>query len=302
MTWFRSSFEWAGDLYTRWFADWLHVDFLIRTAILLFMLWLIIYVVSLIFKFVLGPLAVLLYVNVLKRSWNFLVTETLHEWIYINYYSKGDTRHIDLYMRLCDRVKRNRATLTSTGYGAILEGGRVRRLGNGLMVAAAVIVTLWVGAFGLNQEYAMPAWVGALEADSGSETNSQAQDDQGQENETEDTENDAQTNLSEDISEPETGGGTADIYTPGMVRPSQLPQGQIIFGLTEEAAAAGARLRDGPGIDTTVIEMLFGYDLLIYLGEYVQDGDVSALYWLFVRTPSGMEGYIASQLLTLQQV
>jgi len=297
MTWFRSSFEWAGDLYVRLFADWLHVDFLIRTAILLLMLWLIIYVASLIFKYILGPILVLLYVNVIKRAWNFLVIETLHEWIYINYYSKGDTRFRDLYMRLCDRVKHNRAMLDSTGYRAILKNGRVRRLGNGMMIAAAVIATLWVGAFGLNQEYARPAWVGVTTPEPTGESDDGYPGDADAYTHEDDAYNDEQ----DGTGQTEDGRDTTDIYPPGMVVPGRLPaEGQVIFSLTEDAALAGARLRDGPGIDSTVIEMLFGYDLLVYLGQYIEDSDVRALYWLRVRTPSGTEGYIASQLLYLQ--
>ena len=158
MSWFRVSFERAGDLYRYLFADWLHVDFIIRTVILLLMVWLVIYVASLLFKYVLGPLMVLIYVNVLKRAWNFFFTETIHEWIYINYYSKGDSQFTNWYYRLADRVKRNRAALSSGGYAGILKRGRVRRLGNYMMVAVGIICTLWILAFALNQEYVSPVW------------------------------------------------------------------------------------------------------------------------------------------------
>jgi len=284
MTWFRASFEWARDLYAAWFADWLHVSFLIRTIILLLMLWLIIFVGAQVFKFFLGPLIVLIYVNVFKRIWNFLVTETLHEWIYINYYSKGDSKHSDRYMRLCDKVKRNRAILSDTSFKGIIVRGNVRKLGNYMMLSAALIVALWVGAFGLSQEYAMPAWVGGV-------TNiPEETSDYEEYADPDDTDSDNETE-NDDIAEPE------EVYFPDMVTPSRFPsEGQVIFSLTDEASIEGARLRDGPGTGTVVIEMLFGYELLTYMGYYIPDEDVATLYWLRVTTPSGTEGYIASHL------
>jgi len=287
MTWFRSSFEWAGDLYARWFADWLHVDFLIRTAILLLMMWLVIFVAALIFKYLLGPLVVMVYVNIIKRAWNFFFIETGQEWIYINYYSKGDPKFSNMYMRLCDKAKHNRAALSAAGYSSILRRGRVRKLGNSMMIAVGIIVTLWVGAFGLNQEYVMPAWGAGVTP----EVNDNNEPEDYEIDEPTDDEND-EDNEQENNEESPT-----NIYTPGQISPGLFPQGEhIIFSLTEEAGSEGARLRDGPGTDTTVIEMVFGYDLLVYLGYYVPDAGVDTLYWLRVRTSSGTEGYIASQL------
>jgi len=294
MTWFRASFEWAGDLYATLFADWLHVGFLIRTVIILLMLLIVIFVAAQLFKFVFGPLIVLVYVNVVKRAWNFLVTETLHEWIYINYYSNGDTKHAEWYMRLCDRVKRNRAVLSDTGFKSILGRGRVRKLGNYLMISAAIVAALWVGAFGLSQEYAMPAWAGNIASDA-------AQNDDIDEYagyvEPEEPEADNETDEAGNTEESQT---PRDIYIPGMVSPRSFPaEGQIVFALTEAAGDEGARVRDGPGTGTVVIEMLFGYDLMTYMGYYIPDSDVATLYWLRVSTPSGTEGYIASHLVTV---
>jgi len=283
MTWFRSSFEWAGDLYAAWFADWLHVSFLIRTVILLMMLWLMIFVTAQAFKFAIGPFIVLFYVNVIKRAWNFLVTETLHEWIYIKYYSNGDSKFSDWYLRLCDRVKRNRAILSDTTFKGIMKRGKVRRLGNYMMLSAGIIMTLWVGAFGLSQEYAMPAWAEGVTADP-------IEPDEPEIDEPE----------IDDESDLEAEPAIEDIYIPGIVSPSRFPsEGQIIFALTEAAGTEGARLRDGPGTGTIVIEMLFGYELMTYMGYYIPDSDVATLYWLRVATPSGTEGYIASHLVTV---
>jgi len=262
------------------------------------MCWLIIFVAVLIFKYVLGPLMVLIYVNILKRAWNFFFTETVHEWIYINYHSKGDPKFSNLYMRLCDKVKHNRAVLSYTRYKNIMRQGRVRKVGNHLMIYTGIIATLWIGAFGLNQEYAMPAWAGSTP--DVRENNGQAEypgpDETPQDNNgavSDNNETNGETN-NENNGESV---GAADIYPPGLLSPGHFPaDGQVIFALTDEAGSDGARLRDGPGTATTVIEMLFGYDLLIYLGFYAPDPDVETLYWLQVRTPSGAEGYIASQL------
>ncbi|MCL2571328.1 MAG: SH3 domain-containing protein [Defluviitaleaceae bacterium] len=294
MTWLRSSFEWAGDLYTTWFADWLHVDFVIRTVILLLMLWLIIFVLAQLFKFIIGPFVMIIYVNIFKRAWNYLVTETMQEWLYINYYSVGDTKFINTYMRLCDRVKRNRAILASTRYSSIMRRGRVRRLGNYLMITTAIIVALWVGAFGLNQEYAMPAW--AAMPSPGPNQTTEPEDNYADSNETGNESGDNEIDDNE-ANDNDDNPATSDIYPPGMINPSQFPEGvQVILGLTLEAGYDGARVRDGPGTDSTVIEMLWGYDLITYLGHYVPDADMETLYWLRVRTPLGTVGYIASQL------
>jgi len=281
MTWFRNSFKWAGELYASWFADWLHVNFVARTIILLLMLFLIIFVIAQIFKFILGPLVVFVYVNVFKRAWNFLFVESIQEWIYINYYSKGDLKFSAWYMRLCDRAKANRTILSDTTLAGIYRKGKIRRLGNYLMLTAGVIAALWVVAFGLSQEYAMPAWAGVLP----SETSPIEENEDQYPNIIDETEY-------ENDEEPEE-----EIYIPGMIRPGLLPSGsQVFLALTEESAIEGARLRDGPGTGTIVIEMLFGHELMVYLGNYVPDEDVATLYWLRVRTNEGTEGFIASHL------
>ena len=293
MTWIRSSFQWAEGLYSRLFADWLHINFVIRTVLLLLMLWLIIYVAALIFKYLAGPFVVLVYINIFKRAWNFLITETIQEWIYIHYYSKGDMKYSSLYLRLTDRVKHNRTVLSYNKYKGILHQGRVRRLGNQMMITAGIIVTLWVAAFGLNQEYAMPAWA----ANENPQESSARDDDQGQGQahpEPDESENNDENENTEAPSLPDN-----DIYVPGLIRPGQLPAGTINLALTEEARE-GARLRSGPGTaGTTVIEWLWGEGLLTYLGYYVPDPDVETLYWMRVLSPSGMEGYIGSHLVEI---
>jgi len=250
------------------------------------MLWFIIYVAAQLFKFVIGPFFILLYINAIKRVWNYFFVESIQEWIYINYYSKGDLKYSAWYMRLCDKSKANRAALVDTSLQGIYKRGKVRRVGNYLMLSVGLIAAMWVGAFGLSQEYAMPAWTGNLPQDQVHTPDYEAYE----------TYYDYESNNyneradSQEYIEDE-------LYIPGVVRPSLFPSlSQVFFALTEEASYEGARLRDSPGTESVVIEMLFGYELLMYLGYYVPDEDVVALYWLHVRTPSGTEGFIASQL------
>jgi len=152
------------------------------------------------------------------------------------------------------------------------------------MIAAAIVATMWVWAFGLSHEYAMPVWQGVT-------TNPVEDNDYEEENSLDNGEN--------YIDEGHETPADTVLYVPGMINPSIFAPGEtVIFSLSEEASMDGARLRDGPGTtDTTVIEMLFGHDLLVYLGQYAQDTDLETLFWLRVRAPSGMEGYIANQLL-----
>jgi len=292
MAWFRSSFEWAGDLYSRVFADWLHINFIIRTIILLLMLWLIIFVAGLVFKFVLGPLAVLIYVNVIKRAWNFLVTETLHEWLYIKYYSQGSPRFANWYLRLCDRVKHNRTILSNSGFSGIFHRGRVRVMGTRMMIVATVIATMWVVAFGLNQEYAAPAWVGVDVT-----TNTNNEDD----NVITDTDDYPEPDNTEDEYESDIYNDNDDINE--FISPGQFPLGsQVALVLAEHVQEEGARLWDMPSLsEGTVVEMLWGDEPLTFLGYYVADSDVDALYWLRVRAPSRAEGYIGSQLVEVAE-
>ena len=284
MSVFQTSFDWASNLYADWFADWLHISFIIRTVILALMLLIVIFVAGQLFKYVLGPIIVLIYVHIFKRMWNFFITESIHEWLYIRYYSKDNVEYSNVYLNLCDKVKRNRAVLKYTGYRSILRNGRVRKLGNGLIISLCVISVMWVVAFGLSDEYAQlaVAIVEPPQTDGPTPPAGTTNND--------DVDNEHQ-NEAERIP-------SYTVYYPGFIIPALLPPGtQIMLTLTDNAREGGARLRDGPGISGfTVIEVLWGYDLLIYLGNYVQDEDVDMLYWLHVLSPTGLEGYIASQL------
>ncbi|MCL2379037.1 MAG: SH3 domain-containing protein [Defluviitaleaceae bacterium] len=275
MNWIQSSFGRAEGLYGRLFADWLHINFVVRTVLLLLMIWLMIFIGALIFKYAVGPLLLLAYINVILRAWNFLVVETVQEWIYIHHYSKGSPRFSSLYMQLTDRAKRNRKILSNNEQKAPLRQRRIRRLGNQMMITAGVIVAMWVVAFGINQEYTAPAWVAGANVNENNEPdeNQQEPDETGANDETENHEN-----------------------IPGSHTPGLFPNGAQTLTLTQDARE-GARLRSGPGTaDTVVIEMLWGDELLTYLGYYIADADVDTLYWIRVRSQAGAEGYIGSHL------
>ena len=286
MRWIQASFNRMEGIYARLFADWLHISFIMRTVMLILMLWIIIIIGALAFKYVIGPLLMRFYINVMLRAWNFIVVETVQEWIYIHHYSKGSPRFSGLYMRLTDSAKHNRALLAGGEENAVLQRKRVRRFGNQMMVAACVIVAMWVVAFGINQEYTAPVWVASGDADENA-----GPDDNGPEPQDASTGDESDDNA--------TPHDANDI--PGLVRPGQFPDGaQISMALTGDAQVEGARLRNAPGTaDSVVIEMLWGDETLVYLGHYVADADVDTLYWLRVRSLSGEVGYIGSHLVVL---
>jgi len=188
-------------------------------------------------------------------------------------------------MRLTDRAKRNRAVLSGSQEAKAARRGRIRRLGTQMMITAGVIAAMWVVAFGINQEYAVPAWAASSYTgeENGPEDYNAPPGNEGAD-EDGDAENDEITSYYEE-------------YNPGMVRPRRFPEGvQLSFILTYEARD-GARLRSGPGTaDTVVIEMLYGDEILEYLGYYTADAYVDTLYWIHVRSQAGVVGYIASHL------
>lgn len=277
----RLTFEWAGDLYGRWFADWLHVHFLIRTVLLLFALWLIIFLAAQLIQYFIAPVFLMFFYYVIFRAWNFLFVETSYEWLYIHYYSRDKPKFSSLYSKLYDKVKHNRIILSHTKYKGMLL--RSRRFATQLMVICAVAATLWVSAFGLHHEYVASAMV-VIEREVNE--NSYALED-------------------DSIDGRE---GKFDLYNEEVLYYSPP---DILFYPFEwrkyavlalnEAGREGARLRDGPGISgQIIIEILWDDDTLIYLNKYVPDAYVNGLFWLRVQSPGGTVGYISSQLIEVE--
>jgi len=298
MAFIRTSFDWAGNLYVSWFSEWFHVHFLIRTVIILLLLWLMIYIIVQLFHYVIAPIFLLFYYNVLFRFWNFLFVETPQEWIYIHYHSKDKPDFNDTYFRLCDKTRRNRLILSHSRYVDIIS--KTRKVATRLLAMFCVIATLWAMSFGLHYEYAVPAWGGQnsnITDDNHTTTPPAAVIPTPIPTATPTTE----TNINDFIDEDETGNeDIEDIPNDieyGYLNPANIPPYINVFFMLNESGSSGARLRDAPSISqSTIIEIVWLDAVLEYLHQFVQDEDVRGLYWLRVVSPSGTEGYISSQL------
>ncbi|MCL1884527.1 MAG: SH3 domain-containing protein [Defluviitaleaceae bacterium] len=265
MTIIRTTFDWAGELYGRIFADWLHIHFLIRTVLILFVMLLGVFLLAQFVKYVAAPIILMIFYHVFFRAWNYLFVETPHEWIYIKYHSQDRPNFAKTYLRLCDKVKRNRMILSHTKYKGIVI--RSRRFSMQFMVVLAVTVTLWASAFGLHFQYATP--VVAI------------------------------------VNEPEIEYIPAEeeyipeeiiVFAEEVFLPEYFAENSVLA--LNEQGSQGARLRDGPGItDSTIIEIVWDDDELIFLNEYEPDVYVNGMFWLLVQSPSGTIGYISSQLI-----
>ena len=155
MTIIRTTFDRAGDMYNTLFEDFLHIHFMMRTVLLLLIIWLIIYVFAQILQYVLMPILLMTWYHVFFRAWNYFFVETPHEWIYIRYHSKDKPNFAALYLRLCDRVRKNRLIISHSRYSGMVR--RSQRFAAVLMIICFTISTLWIGAFGLHTEYAASA-------------------------------------------------------------------------------------------------------------------------------------------------
>jgi len=298
---FTRTFNWAGDLYQQWFGDWLHIHFLIRTVLLLVMLWLVIYIAAQLIRYVIAPVLLMFFYHVLFRVWNFIAVESLHEWLYIRYHSKDKPNFNKLYLRLCDKVKKNRLILNHAKYKGMVW--RSKRLTTRLMVFCGVVATLWVVAFGLHLEFAdtyEPAMVISNETTAESE------------NEESDNDYDGHT-----YDEYESNGYTAEyspesplITQPPAAPPTPPPPptwldyytpGAEIILVLNETGREGSRLRSGPGVaNYTVLEILFDNDRLMYMRAYTPCAYEDGEFWLRVLSPSGTVGYISSVLVDVQ--
>jgi len=279
MTIIRTTFDRAGELYTHLFSDWLHINFIVRTILLLLITWLIIYLGVQFFQYILAPLLMLFYYHVIFRVWNYFAVETPQEAMYIKY-SQNDEPYSERFLQLCDRVKKNRTTLAHAKYTGMVV--RSRKFTLRLMIFCLVVVTLWIPAFGLHQRYAAPVMAQNDPTSPQDPTVPAYEQDEHEES------------ISD--SEPQT------IYASGNINPSTWEESDEIILQLNELGKSGARLRDGPGILAyNVIEILWDYDQMVYLHAYDPDIDVPGLYWLRVLSPGGTTGYISSQLVEVMR-
>lgn len=271
MSFIQSTFEWAGEFYGNLFADWLHVHFLIRTVLILFVVMLLIFLLGQLVKYVIAPGALMFFYHVIFRAWNFFFVETPHEWLYIRHHDEPNFP--ERYLRLCDKVKQNRIVLEHTKFKGMFL--RTRKFATWFMVTCAVATTLWVSAFGLHHEYAAPAVVII--------NGEQSPDEE---------------YVPEAIYDPYENDIIEEyFYTPVEVPPTPADWSANAVLALNEQGREGARLRDGPGIyGQTVLEVLWDDARLYFLGEYVPDAYVSGIYWLRVETADGTVGYISSFL------
>ena len=98
----------------------------------------------------------------------------------------------------------------------------------------------------------------------------------------------------EEQEEPEEPEAVAKISLPPTWLASYISGAEVILTLNEYART-GIRLRSGPGMtEYTVLEILFGNNRLLYLGQYEPCQYNYGDFWLNVLGPSGTIGYIST--------
>jgi hypothetical protein len=281
---FNAISEWYGTV----FYDWLYIHFVIRTLILLLVIWLAVFVGGQIYKYVLGPLLVLVWYHLLFRAWNYLFVETPMEWTYINYFSKDKPFLNAKYLRLCDRVKRNRNKMSHLSYKSIIIHGHVKRGAHRLIVTGMIAGTLWAAAFGLYYEFAYDGpkpYVSSF-----AEATARPSE--------EPTATPEPTPPPTPVPTPEP--------TPAYVPPTLSPEEMFWIGKNvlylNEFGVDGSNVRDKPdGLDSTVIEIVLGTAVLEYMDEYYEDPHTPSMYWIKVRTAAGTVGYVSNRLLQAEE-
>ena len=283
-----STFEGASQLYAHWFADWLHIHFLIRTVLILLVVWLFIYVVGQLFRYVFAPFTAMFFFHVFFRAYNFVFVESVQEWIYIRYYSQDKPNFNALYLRLSDRMKRNRDILNNANYSSLV-GGKLRRASIQSMVMCATAATLWVTAFGLHHEYTTPAMIQIdnTQNTASSQNNNNVDDQQQSQNENDNDPPPTGSDSDSEVEYPNDDNETADIavqpvptprpgppqpptheiYAYGLLNPAMLPPNTILT--LSYHGQDGARLREGPGIaGYNIVEIIWGNIHLLYLNQF----------------------------------
>ena len=277
-----TAFEYASGLYIRYFSDFLHVHYLIRTVFLLFVIWLVIIVAMKLFKYIVGPSMLLFLYHVLFRFYNYLVVETVAEWIYITYYSKDIPRFEKAYYSLTRKARANREFLVELDYGMAVA--KVKGFEKRVAYFLLTTTTLWIMAFGLYLEFFPPP--PEIRPNGAADSTAAAPG------------GDLQVDYPPYGNEDETyyDAYRHPGYAPGGVNPAEWGDRPVILVLNAEGRN-GAWLRSGPGISGFVVtQVLWGEVRLVYENFFVADEYVRGLYWLRVSTPNGNTGYLSSSL------
>ena len=259
MTWVDNIFEWAVVYYRELMADYMHFHFVMRTAFFMLILGLTVVIGKYALEYIVGPIIIFILFQVLFRAWNFFITETRQEWIYIHFYSKNDSRYNQKYLSLCDKINDNRQKMARMSYIEVFKRKNLRKLSRGLFVFIFVVVALWLCAFGIyaNNDLS-PAIV--------------------------ETDFEISYTISEELPH--------DIN----LKLDWLQNENIILRLNSRGII-GSRLRNAPNFeDSYVIEILWGEQRMTYTGVFHEDDYDTNMYWLQVIAPSGQIGYISSQL------
>jgi hypothetical protein len=290
MDMFEQAFNTIAGWYGSVFSDWLYIHFVARTAILLLVIWLIVFLGGQIYKYVLGPLLVLVFYHIFFRAWNYLFVETPMEWIYIHYYSKEKSFLSNKYLALCDKVKLNRLKLDHVRYKGIIIHGHVRRGGHRLIVIGMIAGTLWVAAFGLYYEYAYQMERPVMTQEEPQESNALLAVP-------------AFASAAPEPTPPPTPVPTPEFtYTPPTLSPDEMFWLDANILYLNDIGYDGSNVRDKPdGTDSIVVEIVWGTAVLEYLGEYYEDPNTPTMYWLKVRTAAGTVGYVSNRLLQLEE-
>jgi len=247
------------------------------------------------FHYVIAPLVLLFYYHVIFRFWNFLFVETPQEWIYIHYHSKDKPNFNDTYFKLCDKTRQNRLILSRSRYVDVIN--KTQKVATRLLAMFCVIATLWAMSFGLAHEYSMPVWREQVDIGNAPQATPHAPP-MPSPSPTQIPVQTPNTNSNTNIDEPIIDNEVLEEY--GYLNPATISPGASVHFTLNESGASGARLRDAPSISqSTIIEIVWLDTVLLYLHQFVADDEVLGLYWLRVRTPSGTEGYISSQLVEI---
>ena len=208
------------EMYANLFASWLHVNFVVRTIVLILLAWLVIFLAAKLFQYVIGPMSFMLITLVGKP---------------------GRKEHRPMY-----------STHTA----------KLRRISLIAMLTSGIIVALWLGVFGIYQEYATQA-ITLVESNEG---------------------------VNHEIN--------LDILIPLPQEPQDLELPYNVILALSPQGMGGTMVHSGPGVEEyTVLEILWDYDQILFLNRIVSD--TNGQHWVYVQTPSSITGFVNSYFVNM---